>query len=612
MSMRLEIFVNNGSPYIRIVESASVIDPLTNKRVSRKKIIKSIGPVSRFDDGKPDFVARLKASYEACDPIIDELKEYVRKDTKKETYNIRLFEGTPDCFANPLLISNTILEGILEELDLNQLIRTYKNKYQIDYDVYGFFKALIFGRILNPASKIFTVQKVDSYYEPIIKGEFDPYDVYKALDFIYAHQSAFFSRIHTAMVNKFGRTTNYIYYDVTNFFFDIDQPDEDLQSDDDKVVFGLRKNGVSKENRKSPIVQMGLLMDEQGIPISVEAFPGNTLDHLTLKQSFHHISGALKDSRYIYVCDKGIGRGENLGYAVSKGNGYLTSKSVRGSTKAEKNWMLNPEGYISIGEDFRYKTKIIKKTCTADGVEIEYTEKVLTYWSKKFCEREKAEAKSFYETVEKILESPERFRVSQLQRNSLRKYLKKEYVNRKTGELVDSDQLKVMLNMDKLKEDYDLLGQYTLITSEVNMPDEEIIRTYKNLVEIEDQFRVMKSTLETRPVFVQTKEHITAHLTICAIALIVLRMIQRQIKLSDNHQKTDSLYEAGLSADRIQAALNRFQVEKIGDVYYRFCGMNDPDLKMILDAFGINIAPKCCKINELKSIKPNIRCHRST
>lgn len=396
------------------------------------------------------------------------------------------------------------------------------------------------------------------------------------------------------MVKKFGRTTNYVYYDVTNFFFETDEPDEG----------GLRRCGVSKEHRKTPIVQMGLLMDEQGIPVSVEAFPGNTLDHQTLQQSFDSADSCLKNSRYIYVCDKGIGRGDNFGYAVASGNGYLTSKSVRSSSKAEKRWILDPEGYMSVGQDFKYKSKVIVRDISMpDGTKITVSEKVLTYWSRQYFEREKAEKQSFYDTVERLLAAPESFRVTKTQYSYFKKYLKKDVVNAVTGEAVDAAQLMAVLDMDKIKAEYDLLGYYTLVTSETRMEDRAIIDTYKNLVEIEDQFRVMKSTLETRPVYVRTAEHITAHLAVCAIALIMLRLIQRQVKLMHPETVTGNVFSVGMSADRIQTALCRWQVEKLDDVYYRFCNLRDPDLKLILDSFGLHIPLKCFQIGEIKHLK---------
>lgn len=151
--MYLEFSDNNGKKYIRICETNRVFDPAKNKYVTKKKTIKNIGPVSKFDDGKPDYIGRLKASFLAGKPILEELKPYVCKVVPQEVYNIRLTEGTDDCVADPKLIANSLLESILEDLDISQLVRSYKNIYNVNYDVYGLFKLLIFGRILSPASK---------------------------------------------------------------------------------------------------------------------------------------------------------------------------------------------------------------------------------------------------------------------------------------------------------------------------------------------------------------------------------------------------------------------------------------------------------------------------
>lgn len=605
--MFLEIANNNGTKYIRICEAVRVTDPVTKKSSPKKKTVKNIGPVSRFDDGKPDFISRLKASYAAGNPIIDELRPYVNNAIPQEVYNIRICEGTDDCIAHPRLISNLLLERILELLDVSQLIRSYKNIYNVGFDVYGFFKLLVFGRILNPSSKWSTLKQNNDYAVPVLKEEGNDFNIYKALDFVYEHRSAIFNRINSSMVKNYHRTTNKIYYDVTNFFFEIDEPDEDQIYPDGTVDHALRKNGVCKEERRLPIVQMGLLMDEQGIPISIECFPGNTLDHQTLSAAFSNSVDSVKnqDSRFIYVCDKGIGKGDAIVYAISHGIGYLTSRTVRGASKEEKNWIADPEGYTVISENYKYKTRIIKKTTTTpDGVSLEYSEKVLTYWSKKYQEREIAERKDFYEFVKKYLEDPNSFRLSSTQIPLVKKYLKKDVVNLKTGELLKTSELSAILNVDALKRDYELMGYYTLVTSEINMDDKELIDTYGNLVEIETQFHVMKSTLETRPIFVRTKEHIIAHLTICAVALIVMRLIQKQINAKHPELINDKLlFCNALSADRIQDALGKWKIEKIGEIYYRFCDTDNPDLALILDSFGISIPKKCFKISEIKQLK---------
>lgn len=605
--MFLEISDNNGTKYIRVCESVRVLDEKRQKMIPKKKTIKNIGPVRKYDDGKPNFIERLKASYDAGNPIIDELKPYVRSSVPQEVYNIRLCEGTEDCIAHPKLISNLLLERILEKLEVSLLVRTYKNHYDVGFDVYGFFKLLLFGRILNPASKWETVKQKCDYAVSVVKGDVRDYNVYKTLDFIYEHRRAVFNRINTVMVKNYHRTTGRIYYDVTNFFFQTEEPDEDIILEDGSVIPGFRKKGVSKENQKTPIVQMGLLMDEQGIPISIECFPGNTLDQQTLAKSFSNSvdSVSSKGSRFVYVCDKGIGKGEAIAYAVSNGNGYLTSRTVRGTSKDEKEWIADQEGYITVSDGFKYKTRIVKRKVTApNGSQIEYSEKVLTYWNRKYYEKEIAERNSFYTFVKEYLQNPDSFRLSSTQVPLVKKYLKKDVVNKKTGELLKASDLNAILDVDALKRDYDLMGYYTLATSEISMDDREMIETYGNLVEIEDQFRVMKSTLGLRPVYVRTKEHIIAHCTICAVALIVLRLIQRQLRLKHpERMDTDLLFTNVLSAERIQTALNKWKIEKLGEAYYRFCDTDDPDLALILDSFGITVPAKCYKIGEVKQLK---------
>ena len=609
--MFLEIASNNGTKYIRVCESVRIMDKSTNKSVPKKKTVKNIGPLTKFDDGKPDFIVRLKASYTAGNPILEELKPYVNAAVPQDVYNIRLCEGTDDCIAHPKLIANLLFEKLLDDLDVAQLVRSYKNHYNIGFDVYGFFRLLLFGRVLNPASKWATVKQNDDYAIPMLKGKIQDFNVYKTLDFIYDHRKAIFNRINTSMIRQYHRTTSRIYYDVTNFFFEIEGNDEDILLPDGITEQGLRKKGVSKEHRESPIVQMGLLMDEQGIPISIECFPGNTLDHQTLAASFHNSvdSVTAKDSRFIYVCDKGIGKGESIVYAIANGIGYLTSRTVRGSSKGEKAWIADPEGYTIVSENLRYKTKTVKrKTTTPEGVTLEYSEKVLTYWSKKYYDKEVAERSSFYDFVQAYLKDPQSFRLSSTQIPLIKKYLKRDIVNKKTGEILNSSDLTAILDIDALKTDYDLMGYYTLATSEINMDDQQMIDTYGNLVEIEDQFRVMKSTLDTRPIFVRTKKHIIAHLTICTVALILLRLIQRQLKEKfPNDANSNLLFSKVLSADRIQVALNKWKIESIGDTYYRFCDTDDLDLSLILNAFNLCIAKKCYRISEVKQLKAKMK-----
>lgn len=603
--MHLEIIDNNNTEYIRLARSYRVKDNNDNNDKKKKSKVKketiNIGPVSKFDDGQPDFIERLKASFKAGTPIIKELEEYTNKKVKKEVYNLQIHEGTEECIGHPKLFANVFFDKLMDEIGLSKYITRYKTYDKISYDILGFCKLLIYGRILNPASKIATVRQNTNYYNNIIDESAYKFNVFDSLDFIYKHKTAFFNRIDQILRKKEERTTNIIYYDVTNFFMFTEDPGYTMNENGEKAYHSLAVNGVCKEERKLPIVQMGLLMDEQGVPISIEVFRGNTLDHLTLQDSFNNSVDYIKNNknRYIFVSDKGIGRGDNPKFSIKNGNGYIVSKSVRGCTKAEKKWITSDKDFIQNDENYKVKTKTYSKVYTLEnGETLKSSEKIVSYWSKKYYNREYEEKKSFYDTLVKMLEHPESFPSNRFKDKDIKKYLKKDVMVKDTGELINSDNIALLIDKDKIEEELSLLGWYSIVTSETTMSAEYIIKTYHNLVEIEDQFRVMKSTLDTRPLHVRTDEHIIAHLTICTIALIIVRLIQRKVK-----QQTDT----DISADRIQEALNKWQIEKLADQYLRFNYIDDEDLTLIMKAFGIEIGRKLYRPIDIRNLKSDIK-----
>lgn len=609
--MYIEKTKNNGIDYLRLVKSQRIINSKGIKTAT-KSVVYNIGPLSRFDDGEPDYIERLKQSFKKGKPLIPELQRFCSDPLPKEHYDIHFEEGDPDCIGHPKLISHILLERILEEIGMTYYFQHYKNYTKAQFDLLGFFRLLVYGRILNPASKIATVRQNDDYYSPILEQPYE-FNVYDTLDFMYDFRESIIRKLNKSITASFGRTTNAIYYDVTNFFFEIEEPDPDTETNGE-VHKGIRKNGVCKEERKLPIVQMGLFMDEQGIPISIEIFPGNTLDHLTMIDACKNTVDNLNLSRFVFVADRGMCATPNLLHLLDHNNGYIISKSIKKSKKADKEWILDEDGYKKISEDYKVKSRTVKYMAsdpTDKKKKREIVEKQVVYWSRKFYERERAEKCSFLEFIEKVQESPENFRMTSVQAKSIKKYLKKDVINEETGELIDSSKVRSLIDEQKIKEETELMGYYMIVTSEVNMTDDEIIDTYHKLSRIEDQFRVMKGTFDTRPVFVRKEEHISSHLLICMISLIVLRIIQQKIIA---YQKTlglakndVNLWEMGLTADRIQAALNKWTVERLPGDYYRFNNIDDKDLKLILDAFGIEIPLKLYRRADLKKIKSDIK-----
>lgn len=597
--MYIEKVKNNGIDYLRLVES--VYSP--NTKGGRKKTILNIGPLSKFDDGKPDYVQRLKESFKNGSPIIDSLKPYCEKAQPLIHYKLEYTEGDPYLIGSPKLFSHILIEQIMKEIDLIELFSHYKSIYKIEFDLVGFVRLLVYGRLLNPASKIATVNQNNDYYQPIIDNPYE-FNVYDSLDFVYKYRKTIFNTLNKSMVSKFNRKSSLVFYDVTNFYFEIEDPDDDIE--DEK---GIRKMGVSKEERKLPIVQMGLFMDDNGLPISVEMFPGNTLDHQTVTEALKSSIDDMRYERFIFVGDRGMTNYPNLLHITSLGNGYIVSKSIFKSTKKDKEWLIDDNGYISTSNDFKYKSRIIHKKVKDEFGNIkEITEKEVVFWSKKFEARQKHENKSFLEFIEKLKKSPESFRISKSQTKELKKFLKSDVVNIDTGETLNSHKLKAMLDMDKINSFNSLMGYYKIVTSEINMLDTEVIDKYHGLSQIEDQFRIMKGDLNTRPIFVRTKEHINAHLIICFISLLILRIIQYKIKQLPNFSNDNNKYwQEGMSAEKIIKALNKWTIDKMNDEYFRFNNIDDEDLATILKAFNINIPSKLYKRAELRNLKVNIK-----
>lgn len=602
--MFVEQFKNNGVPYLRLVQSYRVEDG-QGRKVSRKKTILNIGPLSRFDDGEPDFVQRLKDSYKEGKPIIDLLLPYIEEPVAKK-HVITFEDGDMACIGTQKLVSQILLDRLFVQLGLDKLCATLKHSLGLSYDLTGFIRLLIFGRILQPASKWENAQQNAQYFAPLADTTY-PYHIYDALDILAEYKEQFIHRMHSSICKTTGRSSTHIYYDVTNFFFEIDKPD---QSEDigDGMQKGLRQKGVSKENRKEPIVQMGMFLDDNGIPITIETFPGNRLDQATLRPALKKSMGKLETERFVLVADRGLHSFCNLCHLVSDGQGYIVSKSIRKTPKAERQWIMMQEDYIAKGNSLKFKSRIVtRRVKDENGAVMELKEKVIVYWSERFYMREYNEHKSFLDFLERLRQNPASFRITATQSNKLKKFFKKEFIHKDTGEIIESGKLLGMLDEEKIEELTAFMGYYQIVTSEIDMPDEDVIEAYHGLTQIEDQFREMKGTPSTRPIYVSTQEHIQAHLLICMIALTMLRLIQKKIIFSSQLEQSRCIWSYGMSGIRVQTALQKWQIDKLPGDVYRFNNTTDDDLKRILSAFSINIMPKLYTRGDLRKIKTEIK-----
>ncbi|MEG2230353.1 MAG: IS1634 family transposase [Bacilli bacterium] len=372
---------------------------------------------------------------------------------------------------------------------------------------------------------------------------------------------------------------------------------------------GFRKKGVSKENRKEPIVQMGLFIDNNGLPVSYKLFSGNTQDKTTFKDVLENDIENMKLGKIVVVADNGMNTQENKYLIVEQGNGYIVSKSIKKSWSKLRDWTLDNKDYIEIknsnGETtFKYKSRINEidlsyKRDNETKVIKTIKEKEIIYWSKKHYDKEFFQNQKFIEYLESCKEHPDKLKDKQ---RKSQEFIKIVDVDKKTGEIIKTDKLVIFLN-NKLEKYKETMGFYSIVTSEIKSDDQEIINKYHGLSRIEDSFRIIKSDLEGRPIHVWTKEHINAHFLICFIALTIIRIIQYKV-LENKNKKTFNVdgWEQGITAEKIKETLNNFKADKIYNDYYKISSINK-DLKKILISNKIDFDFKSYKISEIRMLQ---------
>lgn len=608
----IECVKNNGKPYLRLAESRYI------KEIGRQKkfVIKNIGPLSKYDDGKPDFLKRLRKKFKEGKIEFDGVTYYSNLPIK------RTFEIDND--KNYIELKNIgylFLNSIYNSLGVGDILTKIKSNSKIEYDLNGIVKMLVFGRILEPQSKKRTFENRDKYIFPVVDCD-DVKNIYKSLDILSDSSKKIQNRMNTKISkSSIGRNTELTYYDVTNYYFEtmygdddeyeLDENGEIKKDSNDKPIVkekGFRKKGVSKENRKEPIVQMGLFIDNNGIPVSHKLFPGNTQDKTTFKNVLENDVDEMNLGRIVIVADNGMNTQENKYLITDKENGYIVSKSVKKSWSKLRDWALDDSGYTNqknnIGDvTFKYKSRIneielVYKNSDGTKSKKKIKEKEIIYWSKKHYNREVKQNQKFIEYLESCKGHPDKLKDKE---RKSQEFIKTVDVDPKTGEIIKPEKLIVFLD-DKLEKYKETMGYYSIVTSEIDTDDREIINRYHGLSRIEDSFRIIKSDLEGRPVFVWTEEHIKAHFLICFIALTIIRIMQYKILKYQNKSTLNvDGWEQGITAEKIKHALNCFKAcsDKNGT-----CLISKPDIEIekIVNSIGLEM-PDLTTIDKIDKFK---------
>lgn len=469
------------------------------------------------------------------------------------------------------------LSRIYEELEIERFILNRQRNLKIKYSLNRVLRTLLFGRILFPDSKKGTFEDAHTFFEKI---DFSLDDVYRSLTLLDRYSKDLQIHLHKQVTEKYGRSTDRVYYDVTNYYFE-----SETRTD-------LRAKGVSKEHRKTPIVQMGLLMDTQGLPIAYQLFPGNTNDCETLMPMLQTARNDFDVGRFVLVADRGLNSSNNIAMALAKGDGYVYGQSILKATNELKAYCLKPDGYHSYsgtyGDDsFRIKSRITPRIIqieNAEGKKVRVTidEKQVFFYSEKYARRARAEREEALEKARQLIARPALY--NQANEWGVRKYIANLMVDPNTGEIL-TPQADLYLNEDRIREEAQYDGYYAVTSSELDRADTEIMDLYRGLWKIEESFRLTKSDLEARPVFVSTDEHVNAHFLTCFIALLFTRILEL---------KTEHRFPLG----QMLEDMRRTNGTLLNDNTYLF-GYYTEVLQAIGDAFEIDFSRKFCNRKEI-------------
>jgi len=545
-------------------------------KVTRKPRTRTIETLGYLDD--------LKEKYD--DPIaffsakIKKMNEQHALEKADLIFRFRNDERIERDITHRKNFGYAALSKIYHDLGIHTFLMNWQRHSHEQYDANSIMKLLVFGRLLYPASKKGTYENKEIFFE---KTNFSLDDVYRCLSLLTKHKDALQLWMHERIKQQYNRNTSLVYYDVTNYYFEIDAQDD------------LRKNGVSKEHRPDPIVQMGLFMDTDGIPITYGLHPGNMLDKQTLIPMLGTIQRNFSLGRIIVVADKGMTTGDNIWYTLSAKNGYVLSYSIRSADQKFKSYVLNQRDYVSKNEDFKIKSRMCPREITVtskSGKKIKKTvdEKQVIFYSKKFDLKAKADRAPALEKAKSLIRNPSQY--TRATTHGAAKYVKNLTFDAQTGEILE-DVNHLELDEDKLRQEEALDGYYAIITSEYKEQDEHIIEIYRGLWKIEESFKITKSDFESRPVFLSRREHIEAHFLTCFVSLVIARILEKRL-------------EGKYSVPALLESLRKASCSHIQENYYLFDYL-DEALADVGNTFGIDFGKKCMALGEIKKILGGVK-----
>ena len=565
--------------------------------------------------------------------ITDNPLEYAKNEVKKMNeeyrsgrsefivtmdFNERIPSTDSPCSnSTSLNIGYLYLKDIYAKLNPSDFFKSVSSDRKITYDCNKICQFLTYARILDPASKYGTYDKLDTYYE---KPQVECQHMIRFLDILDRNSDQYLKHLFDNSENIVKRDTSVMYYDCTNYFFETEKPDEEIVDEvTGEIILGLRQFGISKENKTSPIVEMGLIMDRRGIPISMCIHPGNTNEQLTAVPLEKEVIKMTGNKKFIYCADAGLGSYNIRKFNDMGGRAYIVTQSVKKLGQEIKDIVFNDSNYrllsnddaitlkemrtfnkkdannLSLYNDFAYKVipantamdtglyeeKVYKngrtKKVKAKGTLHQY---IIVTFSRKMMEYQRTIRERQLERAKKLLrlKDPEKIKKGP---NDIRRFLKN----------TSSDTANYVLDMDKIHEEEKYDGFYAVAT---NLDDsaKDILAVAQNRYKIEDCFRIMKTNFDARPVFLRKPERIRAHFLICYTALLIYRLME--CKLDDNltHVTTSNLIKT----------LRNMNVVNMDDMYYKSIYSGSQALDALERCFELQLNRKYYRPSDLNKI----------
>ena len=451
-------------------------------------------------------------------------------------------------------MDNGVFKALYKMLDLDKF-RNWKTRgKRTKFSTDQIFRLLTFSRALNPGSKKYTLENKDFFFEPFNGFSLD--DIYHALDIIAENQDELQKWIFEHSKKICERDISTSYFDCTNYYFDIGHPDVDtlnengipVDANGDPVPTKYRKRGPEKNHRPDPIVEMGLMMDANGIPVAYDLFPGNESEKVHMRPIIERIKREYDDCRIIFVADRGLNTSDNIYWLngdnkadANERDGYVYGQTIRGADAEFKTWVLS-DGYKTdvIDDDgesitFKHKSRIYPKelhvNVTKPGSKkpakksVMVDQKQMVYYSEKYAKKQRADREAMIARANDLIKYPKKY--DRVTAKGSAAYVKNIAFDKTTGEIIDGRSLE--LDLEKIKEEEKYDGYYSIVTSELQMKDEEMRRVYRGLAKIEDSFKITKTFFESRPVYVRTNDHIDAHFASCFLALVLERLLEHKL-----------------------------------------------------------------------------------